>query len=75
MWDHTANGFVEDSGRSAEMEGTTTSRVISGHFSKICVVLQFRSEELSRYVKSFASHHDYFLTIEQLFGNSTGQSP
>ena len=37
--DHAADSLVEDSGRGAEVEGTTTSGVVSGHLSQIGMVL------------------------------------
>ena len=37
--DHAADGLVEDAGGSAEVEGTTTSGVETGHLAEVGVVL------------------------------------
>lgn len=37
--DHATDSLVEDAGRSAEVEGTTTGRVVSGHLAEVGVVL------------------------------------
>jgi hypothetical protein len=37
--DHSAHGLVEDARRSAEVEGTTTGRVVTGDLAEIGVVL------------------------------------
>jgi hypothetical protein len=41
---HTADGLVEDAGRSAEVEGTTTGRVETSHLAKVGVVLDCTAE-------------------------------
>ena len=37
--DHATDGLVEDAGGSAEVEGTTTGRVETGHLAEVGVVL------------------------------------
>ncbi len=43
MWDHASDGLVEDTGWRAEMEGTTTSRVVSGDLAEVGMVLHCSS--------------------------------
>ena len=44
MGHHTADGLVEDAGRSAEVEGTTTGGVETSHLAKVGVVLDCTAE-------------------------------
>jgi hypothetical protein len=39
VWDHASDGLVEDTGRSSEMERTTTGRVVSSDLAEIGMVL------------------------------------
>jgi hypothetical protein len=48
MWDHASDGLVEDTGRCAEVERTASSGVVSGHLSKVCMVLDWR-EKIGQY--------------------------
>ena len=42
MWYHASDGLVEDAGWCAKVEGTTSSGVVSGHLSKVGMVLDYR---------------------------------
>ena len=44
---HAADSLVEDAGGSAEVEGTTTSGVETGHLAEVGVVLHYRSIEIA----------------------------
>jgi hypothetical protein len=44
VWYHASDGFVEDAGWCAKVEGTTSSGVVSGHLSKVGMVLDCRIE-------------------------------
>jgi hypothetical protein len=39
VWNHATDGLIEDSCRSTEMEGTTSSGVEAGYLSEVCMVL------------------------------------
>lgn len=39
--DHSADGLVEDAGGGTEVEGTTTSGVVTSHLAKVGVVLHY----------------------------------
>jgi hypothetical protein len=43
VWDHASDGLVENTGRSAEMEGATTGRVVSGDLAEVGMVLHCSS--------------------------------
>lgn len=47
MWDHTSDGLVEDTGRGAEVEWTTTSWVESSDLAEVCMVLDCNSGRVS----------------------------
>jgi hypothetical protein len=72
--DHSADGLVEDAGGGTEVEGTTTSGVVTSHLAKVGVVLQLRTEELAGDVEGFTSHNDDLLAVKQLLSNSAGQA-
>jgi len=42
MWDHASNSLVENTARSAEMEGATSGGVEAGDLSKVGMVLDCR---------------------------------
>jgi len=72
--DHTTDGLVEDSGRSAEVEGTTTGGVVSGDLSEVGVVLELGAEELSRDVEGLTTDNNDLLTAKELLGDNGGES-
>lgn len=74
MRNHTTDGLVEDSGWGTEMERTSTGWVVSGHLSEVGVVLELRTEELSRDVQGLTSYNDDLLAVEQLLCNSACKS-
>lgn len=47
MWYHASDGLVEDAGWCAKVEGTTSSGVVSGHLSKVGMVLDCGMELVS----------------------------
>ena len=47
MWDHAADGLVEDAGWCAEVEGTTSCWVVSGHLAEVGMVLDCVDESKS----------------------------
>jgi len=72
--DHATDGLVEDSGRSAEVEGTTTGGVVSGDLSEVGVVLELGAEELSRDVEGLTADDNDLLTAKELLGDNRGES-
>lgn len=56
------------------MERTSARRIVTGHFSKVGEIVQFRTEEFAGDVESFATDYHDFLTVEELFGHDTGQA-
>jgi len=74
VWDHTADGLVEDTGWGAEVEWTSSGWVVSGHLAEVGVVLQLRTEKLSGDVESLTSHNNDLLTVEELLGHGRGQT-
>lgn len=71
---HAANGLVENAGRSTEMEGATTGRIVTGHLAEVGVVFELRAEELARDVEGFAADNNDLLAIEKLLGDSAGET-
>jgi len=71
---HTTDGLVEDSGGSAEVEGTNASGVVSGHLAQIGMVLELSAEELARDVEGFAADDNDLLTVEELLGDNAGKT-
>lgn len=39
MWDHASDDLVEDAGWGAEVEGTTSSGVVTGDLAEVGMVL------------------------------------
>ena len=58
--DHAADSLVEDSGGSAEMEGTTTGGVVSGHLAQVGVVLHYEgvSDDLDGRLDLVSEYND-----------------
>lgn len=71
---HTTDGLVEDSGGSAEVEGTTAGGVVTGDLSEMGVVLELRTEELSRDVEGLTADDNDLLTAKELLGDNRGES-
>jgi len=71
---HTTDGLVEDSGGSAEVEGTTAGGVVTGDLSEVGVVLELRTEELSRDVEGLTADDNDLLTAKELLGDNRGES-
>jgi hypothetical protein len=71
---HTTDGLVEDSGGSAEVEGTTAGGVVTSDLSEMGVVLELRTEELSRDVEGLAADDNDLLTAKELLGDNRGES-
>lgn len=72
--DHATDGLVEDSGRSTEVERTSTGGVVSGDLSEVGVVLELRAEELARDVESLATDDNNLLAAKELLGDNGGES-
>lgn len=71
---HATDCLVEDSRGGAEVEGSTTGGVVSGHLSQVGVVLELRAEELAGDVESLAANNDNLLAVEELLGDDTGKT-
>jgi hypothetical protein len=71
---HTTDGLVEDTRRSAEVEGTTTGRVVSRHLAEVGGVLELRAEELAGDVEGLAADNNDLLTAQKLLGDNRGQT-
>ena len=72
--DHATDSLVEDSGGSAEVEGTTAGGVVTGDLSEVGVVLELRTEELSRDVEGLTANNNDLLTAKELLGDNGGES-
>lgn len=72
--DHATDSLVENSGGSAEVEGTTASGVVTGDLSEVGVVLELRTEELARDVKSLTADNNNLLAAQELLGDNGGES-
>lgn len=72
--DHATDGLVEDSGGGTEVEGTSAGGVVSGHLSKVGVVLELRAEELARDVERLAADNNDLLTAKELLGDNGGKA-
>ena len=72
--DHATDSLVEDSGGSAEVEGTTAGGVVTGDLSEVGVVLELRTEELARDVKSLTADNNNLLAAQELLGDNGGES-
>lgn len=72
--DHATDGLVEDTRRGAEVEGTTASRVVTGHLAQVGVVLELGTEELARDVEGLGADNDDLLAVEKLLGDDGGKT-
>jgi hypothetical protein len=71
---HATDGLVEDARRGAEVEGTTTGRVVSRHLAEVGGVLELSAEELSGDVEGLAADDNNLLTAQKLLGDNRGQT-
>jgi len=74
MGDHATDSLVEDTGGSAEVEGTAAGGVVPGHLAKIGMVLELSAEELARDVQGLAADDDNLLAAKELLGDNAGQA-
>ena len=71
---HATDGLVEDAGGSAEVEGTTTSGVVSGDLAHVGGKLELSAEELARDVEGLGADNNDLLTVKELLGHNAGKT-
>ncbi|KAI6776373.1 hypothetical protein HG530_000318 [Fusarium avenaceum] len=73
---HTTDGLVEDSGGSAEVEGTYIERCSATDRSRVVSwgKRTLRTEELSRDVEGLTADDNDLLTAKELLGDNRGES-